>query len=69
MPKRQTPIVNIIAPDTNTLEIRGTKNAEGQQVVVAEDVLLAIMLTLGQMKQILEEIREIMEWDEEEEEI
>lgn len=64
---RKTPIVNIIAPDTNKLEIRSTTNAKGQQVVVGEDVLMGILLTLGQMKQILEEIREIMEWDEEEE--
>ena len=64
---RKTPIVNIITPDTNKLEIRSTTNASGQQVVVGEDVLMGILLTLGQMKQILEEMREIMEWDEEEE--
>jgi hypothetical protein len=68
MVKREEVKVNIITPGTNKVEIRSTKNASGQQVAVGEDVLVAILMVLGEMKGMLEELRDMMLEDEEDEE-
>lgn len=68
MAKREEVKVNVIMPGTNKIDIRSTKNANGQMVAVGEDVLVAILMVLGEMKQTMNDIRDIMLEDEEEEE-
>ena len=68
MARKEEVKVNIITPGTNKIDIRSTKNTSGQMVAVGEDVLVAILMVLGELKGIVEEMRDIMLEDEEEEE-
>jgi hypothetical protein len=68
MARKEEVKVNIIIPGTNKIDIRSTKNASGQMVAVGEDVLVAILMVLGELKGIVEELRDIILDEDEEEE-